>query len=81
MQVAAQEEARLLDLYEKLPPTSRREVFDFVDYLAHRSDDKTMFPRKSIEEVAGCLPYHGTAKTTQEMDDAIADGVRQQWKK
>ena len=81
MPAAIQEETRLIALYEKLPPASRREVFCFVDYLAHRSDTKAMFPLKSIEEVAGCLPYHGSAKTIQEMDDAIAEGVRRQWKK
>jgi len=33
------------------------------------------FRPTTLEEVARCLPYHGTAKTLAEMDAGIAAGV------
>lgn len=81
MPLAVQEEARLIAVYEKLPPASRKEVFDFADSLAHRTGGKQKFPRTSVEQVAGFLPYHGTAKTIREMNEAIANGISEQWKK
>lgn len=76
---AEQEKARLIALYEQLPPDSQREVFDFADYLAHRKIAHGKLPRTSVDKVAGCLPYDGPAKTIQEMNDAVAMGVRRQW--
>lgn len=33
------------------------------------------FRPTTLDEVAGCLPYHGTPKTLEEMESAIAAGV------
>jgi len=30
-----------------------------------------------LEDVVGCIPYHGPAKTMEEMDAAIAAGIRE----
>lgn len=75
-----QEKARLIALYEQLPPDSQHEVLDFADYLAHRYAGQGKLPQTSVDDVAGCLSYDGPAKTIEEMNDAIANGVRCQWK-
>ncbi|NOT85809.1 MAG: AbrB/MazE/SpoVT family DNA-binding domain-containing protein [Methylococcaceae bacterium] len=36
-------------------------------------------PKTTIDKVAGCLAYQGTAKTLEEMDDAIRQGVMAEW--
>ena len=35
------------------------------------------FQPSTIEEVSGCLKYHGKAKTLAEMEAAIAKGVKE----
>lgn len=37
------------------------------------------FPPTTIEQVYGCLKYHGRPATIREMDAAAAEGVRQMW--
>ena len=37
------------------------------------------FPQTALEQVAGCLVYDGPAKTLDEMDEAIAQGIKEQW--
>ncbi len=37
---------------------------------------KKPFVETSIDEVASCLPYSGKAKTLDEMDEAIRQGVK-----
>jgi hypothetical protein len=32
-----------------------------------------------LEDVAGCLPYLGEAKTVEQMEEAIALGVQREW--
>lgn len=58
---------------------------EFLHTLAHYQifpleaeleDMETMKP-VSLDEVAGCLRYTGSAKTLEEMDAAIAQGVRE----
>lgn len=36
----------------------------------------TPFRETSLKEVASCLPYHGKAKTLEEMEAAIRHGAR-----
>jgi AbrB family looped-hinge helix DNA binding protein len=38
-------------------------------------------PKTSLSQVAGCLKqhYHGKAKTLEEMDEAIAQGIQESW--
>jgi len=36
----------------------------------------TPFPKTTLKEVAFCLSYSGTTKTTEEMEGAIIKGVR-----
>jgi AbrB family looped-hinge helix DNA binding protein len=38
---------------------------------------KSPFPETTIDEVAGCLQLTGKAKTLDEMEQAIAQGVRE----
>ncbi len=38
---------------------------------------KSPFPETAIDDVAGCLQYEGEVKTLDEMERAIAQGVRE----
>lgn len=38
---------------------------------------KPLFEPTTLDDVAGCLKYAGTPKTLAEMEQAIAEGVRQ----
>jgi AbrB family looped-hinge helix DNA binding protein len=40
---------------------------------------KKIFPETTLDEVAGCLKYQGKAKTIEEMDQAIAQGIEELW--
>lgn len=35
------------------------------------------FPRRSMDEVAGCLRYDGPAKSLEEMEEGVARGARE----
>lgn len=78
---AVEQKEKLLNIFKQLSPTSRHEVLDFADYLAHRNKSQERFPQTSIDEAAGCLRYNGPTKSISEMHQAIAAGVRRTWKK
>ena len=40
---------------------------------------KKIFSETRLDEVAGCLNYHGKVKTIEEMDQAIAQGIQKSW--
>ncbi len=40
---------------------------------------KKPFAETSLEQVAGCLKYHGEPKTLEEFENAIQQGVMEQW--
>lgn len=40
---------------------------------------KKPFPETTLEDVAGCLKYQGKAKTLEDMDNAIHQGVEESW--
>lgn len=40
---------------------------------------KKVFPETKLADVAGCLKYEGKAKTIEEMDKAIAEGIEKSW--
>lgn len=40
---------------------------------------KKTFPETKLDDVAGCLKYKGKAKTIEEMNQAIAQGIEQLW--
>jgi len=40
---------------------------------------KAPFSESTLSEVAGCLHYTGTTKTVDEMNDAIAKGLKAQF--
>lgn len=40
---------------------------------------KAIFRPTSLDEVAGCLNYKGTAKTLEDMDKAVAKGVKKKY--
>ncbi len=77
---AMKEKEKLIAIFESLPPESRHEVLDFADFLAQRkaADDDSL-PSVNIDEAAGCLQYKGTAKSVQEMHEAIATGIKEKW--
>jgi AbrB family looped-hinge helix DNA binding protein len=40
---------------------------------------KQPFQKTQLQDVAGCLYYQGKAKTLEELDDALAQGIQEQW--
>lgn len=40
---------------------------------------KAPFPESTLSQVAGCLHYAGTAKTVDDMNNAIAQGLKAQF--
>ena len=40
---------------------------------------KAPFPVSALSEVAGCLTYAGTAKTIDDMDKEVAQGIKAQF--
>lgn len=40
---------------------------------------KRPFPTTTLEEVAGCLAYEGPAKTIEEMETAVQQGITEAW--
>ncbi|WP_019502475.1 AbrB/MazE/SpoVT family DNA-binding domain-containing protein [Pseudanabaena sp. PCC 6802] len=40
---------------------------------------KKPFPEKTLAQVAGCLKYRGQPKSLDEIEDAIRQGVMEQW--
>lgn len=41
---------------------------------------KKPFPETTLQNVAGCLKYQGKPKSLNEMEDAICQGVAEQWR-
>ncbi len=39
---------------------------------------KTPFKETTLDDVAGCLSYQGTAKSLEEMEEAIRKGIEEQ---
>jgi len=42
---------------------------------------KVSLPKTNIDDIAGCLAYQGKAKTLEEMDEAIQQGIIAEWGK
>ena len=40
---------------------------------------KKIMPNTPIDAIAGCLAYQGPAKTIEEMDEAIQQGITAEW--
>lgn len=40
---------------------------------------KKLFPETKLDDVAGCLNYQQKAKTLEEMEQAIAQGIEESW--
>jgi bifunctional DNA-binding transcriptional regulator/antitoxin component of YhaV-PrlF toxin-antitoxin module len=40
---------------------------------------KKPFPETTLDTVAGCLKYQGRAKSLDEVEDAICQGLMEQW--
>lgn len=58
-------------------PGVELEVEDWGDAVVLRSAKP--FPPTTFEEVRGCLKYHGPPVTIEEMDEAVAEHIRQMW--
>jgi AbrB family looped-hinge helix DNA binding protein len=40
---------------------------------------KKVFPKSSLDQVAGCLRYSGDPKTLDDFEEAIRQGVTESW--
>jgi len=58
-------------------PGTELEVEDQGDVVVLRR--APLFPRTTFEEVRGCLKYDGPPRTVEEMDEGIAEHIRQMW--
>ena len=58
-------------------PGTELEVEDQGDVVVLRR--APLFPRTTFEEVRGCLKYDGPPRTVEEMDQGIAEHIRQMW--
>ena len=58
-------------------PGVELEVEDRGDVVVLRRPSP--FPATTFEEVRGCLKYDGPPATIEEMNAAVAEGVRQMW--
>lgn len=41
---------------------------------------KSLFEKTSLSEVAGCLKYHGKAKTLDEIETALKKAAKEAWR-
>lgn len=48
-------------------------LYEKTTLTTKEKNQKTTY--NSIDELAGCLAYHGKAKTIEEMDDGIRQGI------
>jgi len=71
-------------IYEKskaLPESFALEVLDFIGYLEQKKLKVSPFEKTNIEQGFGCAGYAGETKSLNDMEQAIADDIRQQWRK
>ena len=71
-------------IYEKskaLPESFALEVLDFIGYLEQKALKASPFKQTDIDQGFGCAGYTGEPKSLKDMDQAIADDIRQQWHK
>lgn len=69
----------LFNVTLELPDEKAIEVIDFIDFLKSRAgllkESPNLNATSHINEVAGCLATQGKAKTLEEMDNAIQQGI------
>ena len=58
-------------------PGTELDVEDQGDVVVLRR--APLFPRTTFEEVRGFLKYDGPPRTVEEMDEGIAEHIRQMW--
>lgn len=71
-------------IYEKskaLPESFALEVLDFIGYLEQKTLKASPFQKTDIDQGFGCADYTGEPKSLKDMEQAIADDIRQQWHK
>ncbi|MCX7095810.1 MAG: DUF2281 domain-containing protein [Methylobacter sp.] len=71
-------------IYEKskaLPESFALEVLDFIGYLEQKNLKASPFEKTDIEQGFGCAGYAGETKSLNDMEQAIADDIKQQWRK
>ena len=81
------ETTRLSSKGQVIIPKKLRDAYHWLagqELMAIDTDDgillkpKKPFQETKLEDVAGCLQYEGEAKTVEQMDDAIRQGVLEQ---
>jgi hypothetical protein len=67
-----------------LPADAQMEILEFVQFVKYRRSIAKpvapLFPPSRLEDVAGCLHYNAPAKTVAEMDAAVAELIRREWR-
>jgi AbrB family looped-hinge helix DNA binding protein len=85
----ATETTRLSSKGQVIIPKTIRETYRWAmgqEFIVEDTEEgillrpKSPFPLTTIEEVAGCLKYNGLPKTLEQMEDAIKQGVQEQWR-
>ncbi|MCK9621242.1 MAG: DUF2281 domain-containing protein [Methylobacter sp.] len=69
-------------IYEKskaLPESFALEVLDFIGYLEQKKLKASPFKKTDVEQGLGCAGYTGETKSLNDMEQAIANDIRQQW--
>jgi AbrB family looped-hinge helix DNA binding protein len=56
-------------------------VEDTKDGVVLKPERTRLFPKKTIEEVAGCLKYDGPPKTLEDMQRGIDEAMRERWER
>ncbi|MBA3013953.1 MAG: AbrB/MazE/SpoVT family DNA-binding domain-containing protein [Proteobacteria bacterium] len=56
-------------------PGQKLEIIDTGDGILLKA--ATPFTATTLDQVTGCLPHHGPAKTIEEMEEAIRHGAKE----
>jgi hypothetical protein len=53
-------------------------ISEYILRILSNRQEKS-FPKTTLNDVAGCLKYLGEPKTIEDMNDAIRQGIEEQW--
>ena len=71
--------------FEKLVTLQQELKINTAEFIAFAIDElyskrqKQPIPKITVNDLAGCLAYQGKAKTIEEMDEGIRQGIIAEW--